>query len=57
MRAVSGGYLVEIVEDPARHPGLRENLEPADTIPYCCFAYIVSPEEIKPLWSRPDTCR
>lgn len=55
--AVSGSDLVGILEDPGRYAWLRENFEPAETIAYCYFVYVISPQEIEQMCSRPDKCR
>jgi len=54
---VGGSDLVGILENPARYAWLRDNFEPVDTIAYCYFVYVISPEEISELCARTDYCR
>lgn len=46
---VGGSDLVGILEDPNKYAWLRNHFEPADTIAYTYFVYIISPQEITKL--------
>jgi hypothetical protein len=54
---IGGSDLVGILEKPSRYAWLRENFRPVDTIAYCYFVYVISPEEVSELCTRTNYCK